>query len=142
MRYILLMAMAGCLIAMQSPINAALSRHIGGLEASFVSFATGGALLGAAALCFGSGNMGAVFSAPLWQWAGGALGAVLVFVSLLSVPRIGALNTGVAMIVGNLFMALILDNFGCFGLPVIRLSLSRLFGLALVIAGLYFVFKR
>ena len=142
MPYILLMVFAGCLIAMQSPINAALSRATGGLEASLVSFAVGAATLGAATLLFGGGHIAKAFQAPLWQWSGGLLGAILVFVSLISVPRIGALNTGVAMILGNLFMATLLDNFGCFGLPVIRLSLSRVFGLGLILGGLYFVFRR
>ncbi|MDE5831477.1 MAG: DMT family transporter [Desulfovibrio sp.] len=142
MRYILLMAFAGCLIAMQSPINAALSRHTGGLEASLVSFLTGTLFLTAAAFFFGDGHILKAFQAPAWQWSGGLLGAILVFVSIVCVPKIGALNTGVAMILGSLFMATLLDNFGCFGLPVIRVSLSRIFGLCLILAGLYFVFKR
>ena len=136
------MVFAGCLIAMQSPINAALSRTIGSLEASLVSFAVGVVFLGAATLFFGNGHLMKAFQTPLWQWSGGLLGSILVFVSLVSVPRIGALNTGVAMILGNLLMATILDNFGFFGLPAIRVSLSRIVGLGLISAGLYFVFRR
>ena len=41
MLYILLMLVAGCMIAMQSPINAALSRTVGVLESSLISFTVG-----------------------------------------------------------------------------------------------------
>lgn len=141
MLYIALMVIAGCLIAMQSPINAALARNVGPLEASLISFSTGTICLLAAVLLFGKGHITRAFGAPLWQWSGGLLGAVLVFAALVSVPRIGALSTGVAMIIGNLLMAAILDNYGAFGLPVLPVSFARLAGLALMAGGLALVFK-
>lgn len=140
MLYLLLMLATGCLVAMQSPINAALSRQTGALEASLASFMVGALGLFAAVLLFGRGNFWKFFSAPVWQWTGGILGAIMVCASLVSVPRIGVLSTILAMIVGNLFMAAVIDNYGWFGAPLTPFTLRRLLGFCLVMAGLYLIF--
>ena len=41
-----------------------------------------------------------------------------------------------ALVVGQLVAALVLDRIGAFGLPVHDISLTRLAGLGLVLAGL------
>ena len=115
MLYILLMLLAGCMIAMQSPINAALSRTVGVLESSLISFAVGTLFLALAVLFFGRGQLPRVTETPPWQWIGGILGAV---------------------------MAAVIDNFGWFGLPVTPFGWRRLAGFALVLAGLLLVFRR
>ena len=140
MAYLVLMLCAGCLIAMQSPINATLSRQTGALEASLFSFLIGALALFCAVLSFGKGSFFRAFEAPAWQWCGGVLGAAMVFASILAVPRIGVLATGLAMILGNLAMAALIDNFGWFGAPVTPFTLRRLIGLCLVLAGLFFIF--
>lgn len=140
MLYLLLMLCAGCLIAMQSPVNAALSRQAGPLEASLFSFLVGSLALFCAVLVFGRGSFFKAFAAPGWQWSGGLLGAVMVFASILAVPKIGVLATVLAMILGNLAMAAVIDNFGWFGVPVTPFTVRRLIGFCLVLAGLFFIF--
>lgn len=143
MLYLALMAIAGLLLAIQSPVNAGLGRHTGPIEASFVSFFTGAACLLFAVLLFGKGSVFKAFDAPPWQWIGGILGAFAVMSAILSVPRIGVLSVSLAMILGNLVMAAVIDNYGWFGAPVQPFTLRRLLGVALVLAGLYFIsFKK
>ena len=139
---VLLMLLAGCMIAMQSPINAALSRTVGVLESSLISFAVGGLFLALAVAFFGRGQLSRVLETPPWQWIGGILGAVMVLNTILAVPRIGALTTVLAMICGNLIMAAVIDHFGWFGLPVTPFGWRRLAGFALVLAGLLLIFRR
>lgn len=140
--YLVLMLATGCMIAMQSPINAALSRETGAVEASLVSFATGAAVLALAVFMFGKGDLGKAFDAPIWQWSGGLLGALMVLSAIVCVPRIGVLSTALAMIIGNLAMAALIDNFGWFGAPVTVFGLRRLLGFCLVLGGLYFIFRQ
>lgn len=142
MPYLAFMFVAGCLIAMQSPVNAALSRQTGTLEASLISFFIGTCALGCAVLLFGRGSLLRVFQAPAWQLTGGLPGAVLVWAAILSVPRIGVLSTVLAMILGNLLMAAVIDNYGWFGAPLTPFTLRRLLGLCLVLAGLFLIFFR
>lgn len=136
------MLATGCMVAMQSPINAALSRSIGALEAALVSFAGGFLVLAAATAMFGKGSLVKAATVPVWQWSGGLLGAMMVLTAIVSVPKIGVLSTALAMIVGNLAMAAFIDNYGWFGVPVTPFGLRRLVGFCLVLVGLYLVFKR
>ena len=142
MLYILLMLVAGCMIAMQSPINAALSRTVGVLESSLISFTVGACFLALAVFFFGRGQLSRVAETPPWQWIGGILGAVMVLNTVIAVPRIGTLTTVLAMIFGNLVMAAVIDNFGWFGLPVTPFGWRRLAGFALGLAGLLLTFRR
>ena len=142
MLYIALMLFGGCLVAMQSPINAALSRTVGVLESSFVSFAAGTLFLGLAVLFFGRGQLVRLAETPSWQWIGGIFGAIMVLNTIIAVPRIGVLTTAMAMIFGNLLMAAIIDNYGWFGVPVTPFGWRRLLGFGLVLAGLALVFRR
>ena len=116
--YLGMMIAAGLLFGLQSPINAQLSRSVGVLEGSFLSFLGGTLVLGIAVLLFGKGHVGGVFGVPAWQLVGGLLGATVVFNTILCVPHIGVLPTLMAMILGNLIMGCIIDHFGWFGIPV------------------------
>ena len=62
--YLGMMIAAGLLFGLQSPINAQLSRSVGVLEGSFLSFLGGTLVLGIAMLFFGKG-MSAAYSAFL-----------------------------------------------------------------------------
>ena len=84
MLYIALMVFGGCLVALQSPVNAALSRTVGILESSFVSFAGGTLFLGLAVLFFGRGQLLRLTEAPSWQWIGGVFGAIMVLNSVIA----------------------------------------------------------
>lgn len=143
MLFLVLMMLVGAFLAIQSPINTALSRHTGTLEASFVSFLTGTLILLAACLIFGKGSPLKALQAPPWQWLGGLLGAAAVCSAIISVPKIGVLSTSLAMILGNLVMAAIIDNYGWLDASVHHFTVRRLLGFALVVAGLYFIsFKK
>ena len=55
--YLGMMIAAGLLFGLQSPINAQLSRSVGVLEGSFLSFLGGTLVLGIAMLFFGKGHV-------------------------------------------------------------------------------------
>ena len=140
--YLGMMIAAGLLFGLQSPINAQLSRSVGVLEGSFLSFLGGTLVLGLAMLVFGKGHVGGVFGVPAWQLVGGLLGATVVFNTILCVPHIGVLPTLMAMILGNLIMGCIIDHFGWFGIPVTLFTWRRFLGVLLVLLGLLIAFRR
>lgn len=142
MYYIALVVFAGCIVALQPPINAALSRTVGLLESGLISFAIGAVFLAVPVLLMGRGNVFRVLETPVWQWVGGVLGAFMVVSTTLAAPRIGVLATLVAMIFGNLVMAAIIDHNGWFGLNAIPFDWRRMLGLVLVLAGIALVVRR
>ena len=129
---------AGAVLSAQAPINAALARGLGDPTlATCISFLVG--FLVMAVICALRGVWPATaFAAqtPLWAWIGGSLGAFYIFVLILSVPVTGALTAAAAVIFGQLAMAMILDRFGAFCLPVQAITWQRIAGRVLVMAGL------
>ena len=74
--------------------------------------------------------------APWWIWTGGMFSATFVVVSTFLTPRLGVAVTLATIIVGQLFAALVVDHYGLFGGPIVRVSVLRLAGVALLLAGI------
>jgi transporter family-2 protein len=129
---------AGIFVPMQAGINAQLARHIGHpILASLVSF-----IVGSATLCIVSLLVGIrwpapsqLSSVPAWVWFGGILGAFFVTATTLTAPRLGAATMLSLVIAGQMCATLLLDHYGLIGFPVHPISLWRLCGIALVVAG-------
>ncbi|MEA3015295.1 MAG: bacterial/archaeal transporter family-2 protein [Sphingomonadales bacterium] len=136
--------LAGALIALQAPTNAMLSRAVASpVNAALVSFAVGLAALAAAALALGARPDGAaVRGLPWYAWTGGVYGAVFVALAAFAAPRLGVTFFLMLAIGGQLAMALWLDRSGAFGLPVEEISVQRIGGVLLVLAGAWLVQHR
>lgn len=138
---LLLALLAGTLVALQAPTNAMLARALGSpISAAFVSFLVGTAALALIVMLSPARADGtALRGLPWYAWAGGLYGAVFVAVAAFGAPRIGVAALLMAMIAGQLAMALVLDHFGLLGLERQPVSLARVAGLALVVAGVVLV---
>ena len=55
-------------------------------------------------------------SNPAWIWLGGVLGAVYLTSNVLLFPRLGAIQTVVLPILGQILMGTLIDTFGLVGL--------------------------
>ena len=74
--------------------------------------------------------------APWWVWTGGVFSATFIVVSTFLTPRLGVAVTLATIIVGQLSAALVVDHFGLFGGPVVRVSSTRVAGVGLLLAGI------
>lgn len=130
-------AVAGALIAVQSVLNATLGERLGNfgsvLILSVVSIAV---LLVVIALFPGTARFEGLPNLSEWYlYAGGALGVAILAAPIFLVPRIGTTFTLVAIVMGQLLMALLIDHFGLFASPRIAASMPRLLGVGLVALG-------
>ena len=80
-------------------------------------------------------NLGALLSGPWWIWLGGLAGVFYITVALISVPRLGALNFIMAVVLGQLIISLVIDYFGLLGLPKNTPGLQKILGVSVVLAG-------
>lgn len=131
------LVVAGALVSVQSPINAALGRGIGSaMGAATVSFAVGLIALLILTLALGDGaSLTKVGKVPASLLIGGLMGAVFVFSSLWAVPILGVLTTAMVVILGQMVAALVMDQMGAFGLTQTDITPQRLLAAALVLAG-------
>jgi len=136
------MALTGGLIAMQPAVNAGLGKATGNLAAALVSFAIGTLLLAViVALAGQSGGVGEAFSVPWYLLLGGVLGAAYVFSALVTVSSIGAGGVAAATITGQLTFSIILDRIGFLGLEEAPITLDRVAGVLLLLAGTFLIVR-
>jgi len=78
---------------------------------------------------------------PLWAWFGGLLGVVYVVGAIVSVGAMGATTAICLIIAGQIAGALLVDQFGILGAASNPLTLMRLCGAGLVVAGAVLVLR-
>jgi len=134
---LILALVSGILMAVQGSLNAALSKTIGLLEATFAVHATGLAVVAAALFLFrmGEGKLAAIGEAPWFSYLGGIVGVFIIYLVAASIPKAGVANATTAIIVGQVLTALAIDHFGVFGLEKMPCSWPQLVGLILLAAG-------
>jgi transporter family-2 protein len=135
---------AGCLVGMQAPINSRLGRTLGGVQAATFSFLVGTVVLVSISyvLAGGLGSFGRVGRVPWWALVGGALGAVYVFVALEAVKTLGASGLTAVVITGQLAISVVIDRLGLLGIAKSQISVSRVAGLVLLVAGTLLVVRK
>jgi bacterial/archaeal transporter family-2 protein len=139
----ILMVVAGGFIALQSPINSHLGRAVGAIQGAFVSFAVGTAVLLLAALV-ARGGLGQISGVRDVTWiylTGGILGAGYVTTALLSVRSLGTGGVIAATIAGELTVAVLIDQFGWFGVTQQVITPARVAGIVLLALGVLLVVR-
>jgi transporter family-2 protein len=135
---------AGALVAMQAPINSRLGKTVGGVQAATFSFLVGTAALVAISFILRGGlsSLGQIGKVPWWALIGGLLGAVFVFVALEAVKTLGASGLTAAVIAGQLAMSVVIDRFGLLGVAKTPITVHRVAGIVLLIAGVALVVRK
>jgi len=142
--FIALAGMVGILLPFQAVINARLGVVLGGVfHAALVNFLIGGLAI---ALIFVSARLPLPGPAQWarvqpWMLLGGVMGAALVSVSTLAVPRIGALALLVLIIGGQFAGSMLIDHFGLLGMTERPLGAARIAGLLLVSLGIALILR-
>jgi bacterial/archaeal transporter family-2 protein len=142
--YVLFMVLAlitGVVFAVQTGINTQLRSFLGSpLQAVFVSFMVGTVVVALALMGKRQAPPLAKWAdMPWWMWLGGLCGLFIVSTNILVAPRIGAALLTSLAIAGQLTTALVLDHYGAFGFPVHHISLPRIAGAALLLAGVLLI---
>lgn len=129
---------AGVSFVMQQAVNADLRASLGSAAwAGFVSYLGGTLcmLLLAIAVRDALPSSGMIARSNWWAWSGGFFGAIYIAISILLVPRLGTAVFVAVLITGQMLASLAFDHFGLFGVPQHSVDLSRILGVALLIAG-------
>jgi transporter family-2 protein len=73
---------------------------------------------------------------PWWAPLGGLVGSFAVVAGLLFVGKVGAGAFAGLTITANILMSLVIDRFGLFGMDTHAMSLGRMAGATLMVAGI------
>ncbi|MEZ0537532.1 DMT family transporter [Caldicellulosiruptoraceae bacterium PP1] len=142
MRYFLFAIIVGIFIGFQSPINSALGKVTDPKVAAIWNN-----LLGLSALVFLGITTNSIykfptlFKSPPILLIGGLLGASIVYLSIITIPKIGAANFIAFIVLAQLLSSLFIDYLGLFGLPKKNIDISRIIGVLFLLIGAYLIKK-
>jgi transporter family-2 protein len=134
--------LAGLGLAVQVGLNSTMRQFTGNAaSAAVVSFCVGLASLLVFLLATRSAfpSRAELASAPAWAWFGGLCGAFYVAIATIVGPRLGASTLLALTLVGQIATALVLDHYGWLGFPHHPISVIRLAGAGLLVAGVLLI---
>lgn len=130
--------LAGLLVSLSRQINGRLALSTSPLAASFWNHVVGLAVLVPAGLVVGELIPAGVMTAPLHAWLGGPIGVLFVAAGSWLIARIGAVNTALLVIAGQMVSGVLLDLVrGAPGDVWLRGA-----GVALIVAGMALTLHR
>jgi len=143
---LLFMALAlalGAVLPMQAAINARLAKTAGNpVMAAFISFAVGTIALMLFLIIAGQFQFRFISSqSPWWIWTGGLLGTFFVAGILVLLPRLGVVLSFSLVLAGQMFAAILFDQFGWMGLAIKEISMGKIIGSILLIIGVILIRK-
>ena len=141
---VLLAAVFGGIVALQPAVNAELGRFTGSWPAVLLNFVVGTLVLAALVAIMGDlGSVGQARHAPWWSVVGGGLlGAAFVSTAAITVRTLGVGALTAIIVAAQLTVAVIADQFALAGVEQRSITLSRLAGIALLLAGTYLIVRK
>lgn len=138
------MALAlGAVLPMQAAINSRLAKTAGNpVMAAFISFAVGTIALMIFLIIAGQFNLRFVSTpSPWWIWTGGLLGTFFVAGIVILLPKLGVVLSFSLVLAGQMFAAILFDQFGWLGVAVREISPGKIIGAVLLIIGVILIRK-
>ena len=130
---------SGCLMASIGAIYALLGSIIGSpIQATTVSFLIATVAILLFSLCSGNiRQVGKAFSRqhPWWMWLGGICGAICVYGNAWLIPKIGVGLFAMLLLIGQLLLSLLMEQFGWLGAPRKKISAMQIIGILLMLEG-------
>ena len=147
MKYVLMIItfFVGAIIPVQAILNTRLGRQIGGsLMGAFMSFFTGTVALFVLNLIVSNHammNLKQTITGPWYIWLGGLIGAIFVGYITWVNQQQGVALTFALVVAGQIFISLLIDQFGLFGSAIRTITLEKIIGAVFIIAGIILIKK-
>lgn len=131
-------ALAGALIPVMAALQGTLGRTLQSpLHASLIAVGMSFVAVGLVFAIFRPATPGAsLFAAvPPHAWFGGMAMAFYALTATFLAPKFGVGNMVICVVVAQLVISTLIDQFGLFGAPIYQVDLKRAAGLALLAGG-------
>jgi len=138
---IFLAVIGGVAVAIQGQFMGLMDQHIGTRESVFITYASGGILAAIAMAAAGGGNLKAVRDVPWYALSSGLLGLVIVGTIGYTIPRLGIAKAFTIIVSAQFLVAAAVDHYGLMGAAMRPMDLSRLAGMAFLVAGVWLMVR-
>ena len=138
---IILIGLAGGVaVGLQGPMASMITQKLGVFESVFIVH-LGGALFALVPLLVLGSRLEEWRSVPWYALGTGIFGLVVIGAISYMIPRVGVAGAVTAIVAGQLLVSAALDHFGWLGASERLLDAPRLFGLAVVLVGVWLTVK-
>ncbi|WP_253384630.1 DMT family transporter [unidentified bacterial endosymbiont] len=138
---IFLAVVGGATLSVQAAINGQLGSSVGVFKSAFLTFSVGALVTALLIFFFEPKQAITLLDVPKWQLLGALCGVPYIVIMVLAVQRIGTAVATVAVILGQLAMSMLIDNFGWLGNAAIAFSPSRLGAILCLAVALFFIYS-
>ena len=138
---ILIGLMGGVAVGIQAPLSSMISQRLGVMESVFIIHIGGGIAALIPIFYYGGGKLTQWRSVPWYALCAGIFGLVVIFSMSYMIPRIGVATALIILLAGQLLIGTMLDHFGFLGAAVRPLDFTRIFGLGVVLLGVWLSVK-
>jgi len=138
---ILIGLVGGVAVGLQSPLASMISQRLGLFESVFIVHVGGALIALIPLLIFGGGKLAEWRSLPWYVLFAGVFGLIVIGSISYMIPRIGIAAAITTIVAGQLLVGTILDHYGLLGSAGRPMDVSRIIGLAVVMAGVWLTVK-
>ena len=132
MGFAALAVLGGILVSLSRQINGSLSMYTSALHSSYWNHIVGFAFITAVGIGVGGLFTCDPWGAPWWAYLGGPIGFVFIAASSWAVLKIGAAQTAMLIIAGQMISGVVVD----IALGNAGNTIARIIGVALILAGM------
>ena len=133
--------LCGVAVAVQAQFTGVMQRQMGTLESTFITYFSGGVVIGLVMLLARGGSLGAATGLPWYVYSAGLLGLVIIGTLSLSVGDLGLVPALVLITVSQFVVGAVINHFGLLGAVVDPIDLGKVAGFALLGMGTYLVLR-
>jgi transporter family-2 protein len=139
---IILIGLAGgAAVGLQSPMASMLTQRLGVFESVFI-INFGGAIMAMMPLLFYSGGKLSQWRSVPWYTLGaGIFGLIVIAAISYMIPRVGVAASISTVVAGQILAGAVIDHFGLLDSAIRPMDLTRSFGLAIVLFGVWLTVK-
>jgi len=138
---ILIGLIGGVAVGVQSPIAGAMGQRVGSIASSLIIHISGAIFSGLYLFIRGGEKIKDWHTLPWYMLIAGIFGLILYQTISITMPRLGSTMMVVLIIVGQLLVGVIIDQFGLLGVVTRHIDLSRGLGIAVLAFGAYLIVK-
>ena len=138
---ILIGLIGGVAVGLQSPLASMITQRLGLFESVFIVHMGGAIIALIPLLIYGGGKLTEWRNLPWYALGAGIFWLVLIGSISYMIPRIGIAAAITTIVAGQLLVGTILDHYGLLGAAGRSMDLTRGFGLAVVLLGVWLTVK-
>lgn len=131
----------GAAVVLQAQFMGVMDQSLGTLESIFITYGSGGLLIGLTMLVLRGGHLAAWRTLPWYAPLAGVVGLIIVGSIGYVTPRLGLVATFTIFVAAQFIFGALIDHFGLWGADVRPISLSSLVGMVIVLGGVWLIVK-